>query len=100
MSFRIHLRHTGDLKLRFGISHGYFSAKHHNLFFGRFFLAIREKRPNDVPRRFFDLGMGRAQLKNTRLWSTMTKTERYLYINYNPNHFRLEYFLKLIRGTE
>lgn len=94
---RISLRHTGVPELRFGVSRGYFNKLHCNIFFGRFFLAIREKLPNEVPRQFIELDMGRAQLKYRRLWASMSEDEKYLYLNHNPEHLRLEYFFKTIK---
>lgn len=98
---RISLRHTGDPKLRFGVSRGQYSNLHWNLLFGRFFLAIRDKRsdPPTYKPKFMDLEFGRTQLKNRRLWDGMTEDEQDLYANYNPEHLRLEYFLKKIRNT-
>ena len=76
---RISLRHTGDSGLRFGVSRGYSSNLHYNLFFGRLFLAMREKRPNEVPRKFVDLEFGRGQLEYKRIWNTMTDEEKSAY---------------------
>lgn len=95
---RVSLRHTGSPKFQFGVSRGYYSDLHYNLFFGRFFLVIREKRPNEVPRQLIELDMGRAMLKNRRLWASMTDYEIDLYTNFNPNRYRLDYFLKMIRS--
>lgn len=97
MAIRISLRHTGDPELRFGVSRGYFNKYHRNIYFGRLFLAIREKVPGEVPRQLIELDMGRTILKNRRLWATMTEDEKDMYA-YNK-HFRLEYFLKMIRST-
>jgi len=96
-NLRVHLRHTGDPKFRFGVSRGYFSKYHYNLYFGRLFLAIREKRPNEVPRKLIDLDMGRAQLKFQRLWDTMNDDEKNLYWAQHPPVY-LKPFLELLRS--
>jgi hypothetical protein len=109
-NIRISLRHTGVPGFRFGVSREYGEpgvrfgiarSYHQNIFFGRFFLAIRDKRsdPPTYKPKFMDLEFGREQLKYRRLWDAMTENERYLYVNYNPEHFRLEHFLKMIRPT-
>jgi hypothetical protein len=102
MRTRVHLRHTGDSKFRFGVSRGFYSTRHYNIYFGRLFIAIRDT-VGDLPTYkppFIMLDMGRNMLKNRRLWDAMTGYERDLYMNHNPEHLRLEYFLKMIRGTD
>jgi hypothetical protein len=65
------------------------------------YLATRDKRedPPQYKPKFWDLEFGRGQLKYWRLWKSMTEDEQYAYINHNPERFRLEHFVKLLRTS-
>lgn len=77
---RLHLRHTGDENLRFGVQRrrdGFY-----NVYLGRLFLAVRDctnpyLKPEDY--KFFDLGFGREQLKFERLFMTMSDAQKSSY---------------------
>lgn len=98
---RIHLRHTGDSKFRFGVSRGRGRKCHRNIDFGRFFIAIRDT-ADDLPAYnppFFDLSMGRTMLKNQRLREGMTEDEKNVYAE-QYRHYRLDAFLKMYRAKQ
>jgi hypothetical protein len=117
-NIRVHLRHSGDTKLRFGITRlrpysirtrdGIETIDHwgYNIHFGRWALDFRDRNldRHHKSNRFFDLGFGRAMLKNQRLRNSMSEEEHiaYDYIRSEGKYqgIRLEYFLKLYRSGD
>jgi hypothetical protein len=109
-NLRFHLRHSGDTKLRFGVSR--FSRRWNdkenwgiNFALGRWYLVVRDRNldPSHYkPNRFFDLGMGRAMLHTKRLYDSMTEEEHRAYDDVRScgplQGISLEYFLEQFRS--
>lgn len=102
---RVHLRHTGSSTLRFRVVRLTFGWGW-NVDLGRYCLVFRDRHEDPShykPKSFFDLGFGRAQLKNQRLRNSMTEEEHiaydYLRSEGPRQGIRLDYFLKLYRSN-
>ncbi|QED11595.1 hypothetical protein PP914_gp105 [Arthrobacter phage Qui] len=85
---RVHLRHTGSSKFQFGVTSlakvWDYDDRHwgYNFVFGRWRLVVRDRNldPDHYnPKRFFDFGFGRGQLKFERLFMTMTDAQKSSY---------------------
>jgi hypothetical protein len=65
--YRIHLRHTGDDKLRFGTGRMAFGHPGLNIYLGYWFIAIRTKVEGGYKAPLIDLSFGKSQQRTRRM---------------------------------